>query len=107
MGFDGEGNLILACIACSDTTASRLGSLAEAMAALLVEGDFSLVKQREHPECILWFFDRTQGLLNHHLWKECNRDDPRLRVRRLRLVRAQAVVRELGFKFGETLGGKV
>lgn len=58
---DGEGNLILARIACGDTTASRLGPVAEAVAELLVEADFSLVKQCEHPECILWFYDRTRA----------------------------------------------
>ena len=41
--------------------ASLLGPVAEAVALLLVEGDFALVKQCEHPDCILWFYDRTKA----------------------------------------------
>ncbi|MCK2126829.1 ABATE domain-containing protein [Thauera aromatica] len=35
--------------------------LAEAAAELLVIGDFSLIRTCEHPECILWFYDRTKA----------------------------------------------
>ncbi len=28
---------------------------------LLVEGDFELVRNCEHPDCILWFYDRTRS----------------------------------------------
>lgn len=38
-----------------------LGVLAEAVAALLAEGDFDLVRQCEHRECVLWFYDRTKS----------------------------------------------
>ena len=38
-----------------------LGILAESVAALLAEGEFSLVRQCEHPECVLWFYDRTKS----------------------------------------------
>jgi len=41
--------------------ARALGVLAEAVATLLAEGDFTLVRQCEHPECILWFYDRTKS----------------------------------------------
>jgi predicted RNA-binding Zn ribbon-like protein len=38
-----------------------LGMLAESVATLLAEGDFTLVRQCEHAECILWFYDRTKS----------------------------------------------
>jgi len=41
--------------------ARALGVLAEAVATLLAEGDFTLVRQCEHPECVLWFYDRTKS----------------------------------------------
>ena len=58
---DGDGKLILSRVRCGDTTLSLLGSAAEAVAELLIEADFSLVKQCEHPECVLWFYDRTRA----------------------------------------------
>ena len=58
---DGEGNLVLNRVARGDATASLLGPVAEAVAHLLVEGDFARVKQCEHPDCILWFHDRTKS----------------------------------------------
>jgi predicted RNA-binding Zn ribbon-like protein len=27
----------------------------------LVAGDFSLIRRCEHPECVLWFYDRTKA----------------------------------------------
>ncbi|MFC6338820.1 hypothetical protein GIR22_03815 [Pseudomonas sp. CCM 7891] len=38
-----------------------LSPLAEAAAVLLVEGDFDLIRTCEHPECVLWFYDRTKA----------------------------------------------
>lgn len=38
-----------------------LAPLAEAAAALLVDGDFNLIRTCEHPECVLWFYDRTKA----------------------------------------------
>lgn len=35
--------------------------VAEAMAQLLVEGDFKLIRKCESPECTLWFYDRTKS----------------------------------------------
>jgi predicted RNA-binding Zn ribbon-like protein len=43
----------------SFTTA--LGTVAEAIATLLAEGNFELVRQCEHPDCVLWFHDRTKS----------------------------------------------
>lgn len=58
---DREGNLTLSRIVRGETIASLLGPVAEAVAELLVEGDFTCVKQCEHPDCILWFYDRTKA----------------------------------------------
>lgn len=38
-----------------------LSPIAEAAATLLVEGDFGLIRTCEHPECVLWFYDRTKA----------------------------------------------
>ncbi|MGF6094088.1 CGNR zinc finger domain-containing protein [Pseudomonas sp. 18175] len=38
-----------------------LAPIAEAAAVLLVEGDFNLIRTCEHPECVLWFYDRTKA----------------------------------------------
>lgn len=38
-----------------------LGVLAEAVARLLSEGEFELVRQCEHRDCVLWFYDRTKS----------------------------------------------
>lgn len=58
---DSDGKLVITRISCGDTVASVLGQVAEAVAQLLVEGDATLVKQCEHPDCILWFYDRTKA----------------------------------------------
>ncbi|TWI60893.1 putative RNA-binding Zn ribbon-like protein [Pseudoduganella lurida] len=58
---DGEGKLALVRIARGEPVAALLGPVAEALAQLLAEGDFSLVRQCEHPDCILWFYDRTKA----------------------------------------------
>jgi predicted RNA-binding Zn ribbon-like protein len=58
---DSDGNLTLTRIPRGDAIASLLGPVAEAVAQLLVEGDFTLVKQCEHPDCVLWFYDRTKS----------------------------------------------
>lgn len=38
-----------------------LGSIAEGVGSLLADGEFSRVKQCEHPDCVLWFYDRTKA----------------------------------------------
>ncbi|MGY2264843.1 CGNR zinc finger domain-containing protein [Pseudomonas sp. SDO5561_S422] len=43
------------------TAEQFLAPIAEAAATLLVEGDFGLIRSCEHPECVLWFYDRTKG----------------------------------------------
>lgn len=43
------------------TAEQFLSPIAEAAANLLVAGDFNLIRRCEHPECILWFYDRTKA----------------------------------------------
>jgi len=38
-----------------------LGQVAESLADLLVTGQFDYVRQCEHPDCVLWFYDRTKS----------------------------------------------
>lgn len=45
----------------AQTAEQYLAPLAEAAAHLLVEGEFNLVRQCEHPDCVLWFYDRTKS----------------------------------------------
>lgn len=58
---DADGKLQLSRSARLDVLGSLLGPVAEAVAQLLAEGDFALVRQCEHPDCILWFYDRTKA----------------------------------------------
>jgi len=57
----GDGKLTLARVARAEPIAALLGPVAEAVAQLLADGDFDLVRQCEHPDCILWFLDRTKA----------------------------------------------
>ena len=45
----------------SQTAEQFLSPIAEAAANLLVAGDFNLIRRCEHPECVLWFYDRTKA----------------------------------------------
>jgi len=38
-----------------------LGQVAESVADLLANGQFEYVRQCEHPDCVLWFYDRTKS----------------------------------------------
>jgi predicted RNA-binding Zn ribbon-like protein len=58
---DDRGKMNLVRQARGDALATLLGPLAESVAQLLADGDFSLVKQCEHPDCVLWFYDRTKA----------------------------------------------
>lgn len=55
------GKLVLTRVAKADPVVSLLGPVAEAIAQLLTEGEVDLVKKCAHPECILWFYDRTKA----------------------------------------------
>lgn len=55
------GEFALVTVPRGGTISSLLGPLAQAVAQLLVDGNFDLVRQCEHPECVLWFYDRTKA----------------------------------------------
>ncbi len=61
LATDAEGKLRLNRVSHNNSIGTLLGPVAEAVAQLLVEGNFDLVKQCEHPDCILWFYDRTKA----------------------------------------------
>ena len=58
---DADGAPVLARVTRAEPLPALLGPVAQALAQLLAEGDFGLVKQCEHPDCILWFYDRTKA----------------------------------------------
>lgn len=58
---DGAGTPQLLTRTVENTEAQLLGQVALAVAQLLTEGDFDLVKKCEHPECVMWFYDRTKA----------------------------------------------
>jgi len=58
---DAAGVPVLARVTRAAPLAALLGPVAQALAQLLAEGDFALVRQCEHPDCILWFYDRTKA----------------------------------------------
>ncbi|MNH42693.1 CGNR zinc finger [compost metagenome] len=45
----------------AETAEQYLAPLAESAAELMAEGDFDLVRVCEHPDCVLWFYDRTKS----------------------------------------------
>lgn len=67
------------------TPAVLLAPLAEYAVRLLTEENFSLVRQCEHPGCILWFYDRTKG--HRRRWCSMALCDNRAKVARYRHLR--------------------
>lgn len=56
-----EGQYSLVQVPRGGVIASLLGPVAQVVAELLVDDNFDLVRQCEHPECVLWFYDRTKA----------------------------------------------
>jgi predicted RNA-binding Zn ribbon-like protein len=44
-----------------ETVQAFLAPVAEAVADLLADGDFNLIRHCEGNDCVLWFYDRTKG----------------------------------------------
>ncbi|MDA8485713.1 CGNR zinc finger domain-containing protein [Pseudomonas resinovorans] len=61
LNWPASGEPRLETVRASATAEQYLAPLAEAAAQLLVEGDFNLVRECEHPDCVLWFYDRTKS----------------------------------------------
>jgi len=56
-----DGALHITRVYPGQTPAALLGPVAELAASLLAGGDFERVRECEHPECILWFYDKTKA----------------------------------------------
>lgn len=61
LDWSASGEPRLEKVRASATAEQYLAPLAEAAAQLLVDGDFNLVRECEHPDCVLWFYDRTKS----------------------------------------------
>ena len=58
---DDARNIHVTCVYGKDTVEAFLAPVAEAVADLLADGDFELVRRCEGEACVLWFYDRTKG----------------------------------------------
>ncbi|MBP2169338.1 putative RNA-binding Zn ribbon-like protein [Erwinia toletana] len=56
-----EGGLQLKRIYSSQTPVQKLAPVAEQAALLMADKNFVLVRECEHPDCSLWFYDRTKA----------------------------------------------
>jgi predicted RNA-binding Zn ribbon-like protein len=65
-----------------------LAPIAEAIADLLANGDFALVRHCEGEKCVLWFYDRTKG--HRRRWCTAEGCGTRARVAAFRARRAAA-----------------
>lgn len=61
LSWDADGHAALTRRHIAHNAQQALAPLAESAAGLLAGGDFDLVRQCEHPECVLWFYDRTKS----------------------------------------------
>jgi len=55
------GKLSVERVYASETPAQLLAPIAELAASLLADAHFERVRECEHPECCLWFYDRTKS----------------------------------------------
>ena len=58
---DDARNIHVTCVYGKDTVEAFLAPVAEAVADLIADGDFDLVRRCEGEACVLWFYDRTKG----------------------------------------------
>lgn len=58
---DENGGLQVETCYTGQTPTRLLGPVAELAAGLIAREPFELVRQCEHPDCILWFYDRTKS----------------------------------------------
>ncbi|WP_342246794.1 CGNR zinc finger domain-containing protein [Pseudomonas sp. OTU5201] len=61
LDWPADGEPRVETVRAAGTAEQYLAPLAEAAAELLVAGDFNLVRVCEHPDCVLWFYDRTKS----------------------------------------------
>ncbi|MDY0975630.1 CGNR zinc finger domain-containing protein [Massilia sp. CFBP9012] len=57
----GEGGPLLTRRLPAPSPQQALGQVAESVAELLAAAQFEYVRQCEHPDCVLWFYDRTKS----------------------------------------------
>jgi predicted RNA-binding Zn ribbon-like protein len=58
---DDAGDIHVTRVYGKKTVEAFLAPVAEAVADLLAEGDFDLIRHCEGKACVLWFYDRTKG----------------------------------------------
>lgn len=80
------GALQLRRVYAGDSVMQRLGQVAEQVAMLLTQEDFSRVRACEHPACTLWFYDRTKA--HRRRWCSMALCGNRAKVARFRAVKA-------------------
>jgi predicted RNA-binding Zn ribbon-like protein len=56
-----DGALRITRVYPGQTPAQQLGPVAELAASLLADAHFERVRECEHPECTLWFYDKTKA----------------------------------------------
>ena len=61
LSADADGRLVLQARYDAGSAKKLIGPLVESAAELLADGDFSLVKHCENPECVLIFLDKTKS----------------------------------------------
>jgi predicted RNA-binding Zn ribbon-like protein len=58
---DDANNLRVTRVHGKETVEAFLAPVAEAVATLLADGEFDLVRHCEGHDCVMWFYDRTKG----------------------------------------------
>mgnify|MGYP004708874845 CR=1 FL=1 len=81
-----SGSLTIRRVYASQNVRQRLGQVAEQAAMLLTQEDFSRVRVCEHPDCTLWFYDRTKA--HRRRWCSMALCGNRAKVARFRAVKS-------------------